>query len=255
VRTNFSRDTIWKAVGRLVPRHLRRRLRAALSDGTEIPAVGQVDFGDLRRLRPFCNNYGLSRGTPVDRIYIQQFLERNKADVRGHVLEVANNYYTKWFGAERAEKSDVLHVEPGYPGVTIVGNLETGANIPSDTFDCFICTQTLNVIYDFASAMRNAHRCLKAGGVLLLTVEAIGPFFAKPEDTWGYFWRLTSPAIKRLSREIFGEQAELTVTGYGNLLTAASFLYGLASSEITENEYAFHDPAFEIVVSLRGVKR
>jgi SAM-dependent methyltransferase len=216
--------------------------------------VGKVNFGDFRRTAPFCPNYGYSRGDPIDRYYIESFLAQHAADVHGQVLEVGDNAYTQRFGGNRVTNSEVLHVAPVHAGVTIVGNLETGENIPSETFDCFICTQTLMLIYDLESAMRHAHRCLKPGGVLLLTVGAICPFAREEQENWNAYWRLTSSAIRRLALGAFGAGANLIVVGQGNVLSASAFLFGLAGSELTRAELEVRDAGYEIVVTLRAVK-
>ena len=41
----------------------------------EIPPVGHVDLGHLRRLTPIDPHFGYSRGQVIDRYYIDKFLE------------------------------------------------------------------------------------------------------------------------------------------------------------------------------------
>ena len=60
-----------------------------------------VDFGDLRRLTPLCSEFARTRGLPVDRFYIAEFLARNSADIRGRVLEIGDRQYTLRFGGHR----------------------------------------------------------------------------------------------------------------------------------------------------------
>jgi SAM-dependent methyltransferase len=228
--------------------------RAVDDQAAAVPQVGKVNFGDLRRTTPFCANYGYSRGNPVDRYYIEGFLARHAADVHGRVLEVGDHTYTRRFGGSRVTDSDVLHVALAHDGVTIVGNLETGENIPADTFDCFICTQTLNLIYDLESALRHAYRCLKPGGVLLVTVAAITPFAREEQVDWNAYWRLTSPVMRRLAAVSLGAAANVVVAGHGNVLAAASYLFGLASSELTPAELDMTDGGYEVIVTLRAVK-
>src|SRR4051794_12778338 len=69
------------------------------------PARGFVRFGSLRRLAPVSRNFGLDRGTPIDRYYIDDFLRRHAGrrdyvigDVQGHVLEIGMDTYTRRFG-------------------------------------------------------------------------------------------------------------------------------------------------------------
>src|SRR5262249_49645488 len=102
-----------------------------------------VAFGDLRRVTPIARRFGYERGQPIDRHYIEAFLEKNASAIHGHVLEVGDGLYTRRFGGSRVAKSDVLHVTAGNPAATIVGDLSRAEHIPSDWFDCIICTQTL----------------------------------------------------------------------------------------------------------------
>jgi hypothetical protein len=84
-------------------------------DKTQHRPVGSVRFGDLRRTSPISSNFGVDRGVPLDRYYIEGFLIRNAGDVHGRVLEVATNGYTKRFGGERVTRSDVVSVVEGDP--------------------------------------------------------------------------------------------------------------------------------------------
>ena len=46
----------------------------------------------------------------------------------------------------------------------------------------------------------------------------------------------------------------MTIRAHGNVLTAISFLQGLAVSELTTDELEFHDSNFELLLSVRAVK-
>ena len=52
------------------------------------PGAGHLNFGDFRRTSPIDDNYGLERGTPIDRSYIERFLERHRANIASAVLEM-----------------------------------------------------------------------------------------------------------------------------------------------------------------------
>ena len=147
-------------------RELRRRLLG-------IPRPGSVAWGDLRRLEPISRDFGTDRGLPVDRYYIERFLSQNAGDVKGRVLEIGDRTYTVKYGEDRVTRSDVLHVKPGNPVATIVGDLTDAPHIPDDEFDAIILTQTLQFIYDARAAIGTLHRILKPGGVLLATVCGI----------------------------------------------------------------------------------
>jgi hypothetical protein len=105
---------------KLVPRMLVRWIRR-VRGGPPLP-LGLVRFGDLKRLSPISRDWGLDRGMPVDRYFIESFVARNAGDVRRRVLEVAENTYTRRFGGDRVTHSDILSVQ-ATPKATIVGDI------------------------------------------------------------------------------------------------------------------------------------
>src|SRR3972149_6617938 len=92
--------------------------------------VGSVDFGNLRRLVPINREFGFDRGQPVDRYYIENYLARHAEEIRGRVLEIGDNVYTRRFGGSRVAKSDVLHVSGDSPRATIVADLTNAGHAP-----------------------------------------------------------------------------------------------------------------------------
>lgn len=208
----------------------------------------------LTRLEPVSRTFGFDRGKPIDRWYIERFLAGHASDVRGRVLEVAESTYTGWYGGGDVERSDVLHAAADNEQATIVGDLTTGDGIPEAAFDCFVMTQTLPFIYDVAAAVRGAHRLLAPGGVVLATVPGMSQVSREDQRDWGDWWRFTSQGARRLFANVFGEGA-VEVTAHGNVLAACAFLYGLAAEELTEAQLAFGDPEYELLMTVRAVKR
>src|SRR5579872_1803572 len=141
----------------------KRRTRAALGSKRN----------SLWQLQPVSRVFALDRGQPIDRFYIERFLRDNANYIHGQVLEIEDNKYTKEFGGQRVAQSHVLHAVEGNPAATIVGDLTNAPHIPSDSFDCIICTQTLQFIYDIDAAVTTLHRILKPGGTLLVTLSGI----------------------------------------------------------------------------------
>jgi SAM-dependent methyltransferase len=215
--------------------------------------VGHVNFGDLRRLEPIARNCGVQRGHPIDRFYIEAFLGQYAADVKGRVLEIGDDGYTRKFGAARVTRSDVLRVHADNLPATIVADLAKGDQIPSNSFDCAIVTQTLQFIYDFRAALSTLHRILVPGGVLLLTVPGIAQASTYDRQHWGEYWRFTGPAIERLLQESF-VQGTVNVHTYGNILASVAFLNGLVQEDLLEKELAYHDPEFELIIAARAQK-
>ena len=80
---------------------LSKRIILALQGiwpGSLRPPAGQVCMGHLRQLTPISYEFGYDRGQPVDRYYIENFLSRHADDIRGRVLEIGDNHYTRTFG-------------------------------------------------------------------------------------------------------------------------------------------------------------
>jgi SAM-dependent methyltransferase len=213
--------------------------------------VTAIDLGDLRRLEPVSRHWGFDRGQPVDRYFIERFLEERADRIAGRVLEIGEPLYTKMFGGDRVSQSDVLDVSGG-PAATYTSPLEHADEIPGDAYDCVVCTQTLQFIYDFRGALRTLHRVLRPGGSLLVTAPGITQIsHAEYEDSW--YWSFTAASMRRLLEEVFGGTT-VDITAFGNVLAASAFLYGLAASELTSEELDHADPDYEVIVAGEGVK-
>lgn len=234
---------------RILPLSTRRRIVRT----TLWPPLGLVRWGHLRRLTPISRDWGYDRGLPIDRYYIEQFLSAHAADIKGHVLEVKDNTYTVQFGGDRVIKSDVLHKSERNPRATIVADLKCAPELPDHTFDCIICTQTLQFIYEVRAAIETLHRILKPGGVLLVTVPGISQISRYDMDRWGDYWRFTTLSASLLFAEVF-PMTHLTAQAYGNVLSAISLLNGLASEELRQEELDTVDPDYEVLLAIRATK-
>ena len=72
------------------------------------PKVRQVEFGDLRRTAPISRRAERDRGKPVDRYYVDWFLSSHADDIRGRVLEIGDDTYTRRLGGDSVTRSEVL---------------------------------------------------------------------------------------------------------------------------------------------------
>jgi hypothetical protein len=201
-------------------------------------------------LDPVSREFGFDRGRPIDRWYIERFLDAHRADVHGRVLEVAERSYTERYGDGEVTHGDVLYARAGNPQATIVGDLTTGDGIPQGAYDCMIVTQTLPFIYDVAAAVRGLHDALAPGGVVLASVPGISQVSRIDKRDWGDWWRFTSQGTRRLFAEVF--TGELDVEGHGNVLSASAFLYGYAAEELSDAQLAHHDPEYELITTIRA---
>jgi hypothetical protein len=237
--------TVWRAVARrLLPPGLRQWWRRG----------ERVAMGDLRALEPPGRAMGLDRGLPVCRWYIERFLEANAATIRGAVLEVADDTYTRRFGGDRVTTCDVLHAVEGNAAATLVGDLATGRGIPEARYDAMILTQVLQCIFDVQAAVATTYRALRPGGTALVTLPAIAPVSRYDAMRWGEYWHFTVQSAQRLFGSAFGD-ANVTVRAFGNHVVAHAYLAGMAAEELTPAELAADDPDFPVVVTVVAVRR
>ncbi|MBO9732354.1 MAG: methyltransferase domain-containing protein [Chitinophaga sp.] len=213
--------------------------------------ISPVSWDNLRKLQPVSPAFGWSRGTPVDRHYIAAFLDAHRADIHGHVLEIAESSYSKQYGSQ-VSSFEVLHVQDG-ANVTIVGDLTNMASLPADKIDCFICTQTFNFIYDFKTAIAGAHHLLKPGGVLLATLAGATQISAYDQQRWGDYWRFTVQSAEKVFGEVFGKD-NIEVISYGNVLTCTAILQGISAEELLPEELNYQDPVYPIIIAVRAKK-
>lgn len=197
---------------------------------------------------PVSRQFGLDRGLPIDRWYIERFLAANAEVIRGRVLECGDSAYTTRFGGARVERSDVLHPQPGNPAATLVGDLASGEGIPAAAFDALVLTQVLPFIFDVQAAVRGMHGSLKPGGTALITVPGISQISRFDMDRWGDYWRFTDRSLARLLEEAF-PGGQVRVEAWGNPLAASAFLYGLAAEELGEAELLHRDQDYQVLLT------
>ena len=230
-----------------------RPIRRTLIRYTRRPAVDGIDWGHLRRLKPVSRDWGFDRGQPIDRYYIEAFLAANRADIKGHVLEVAGDNYTQQFGGTQVDCSDVLDVMKDNPRATIVADLTNADDLEGERFDCIICTQTIQFIFDINAALATLYRLLRHGGVLLLTVPGISPISREDMAKSGDYWRFTDASIDRLLSHNFPDST-FSIQNHGNVLASTAFIQGIAANELRTEELSETDPQFPLLISARAVK-
>lgn len=208
-----------------------------------------IRLGSFGSTEPVGSHWGYDRGEPVDRWYINRFLESNSRDITGRVLEVKDSAYTDRFGHD-VSASSVLDIDAGNERATHVADLATGGGLDDSAFDCFVLTQTLQFIYDVPGALAQAHRILRPGGVLLLAVPVTSRVCEQPLTD---YWRFTGLAVERLLADAFPGGA-VTVHSHGNVLAQVAFLEGLAAEDLTHADLERDDARFPLIVCARAVK-
>jgi SAM-dependent methyltransferase len=206
-------------------------------------------FAYLLRLppAPISNAYGMDRGQPVDRYYIERFLEENRAAIRGACVEVRDAAYTRRFG-QGVTREDVLDIDPANANATIVGDLRRLDAVADATYDCVILTQVLQYIDDLDRAVREAVRILKPGGTILATMPCLQRTERHP-----HHWKFTALSAEYLFTKCFPKEC-LEVRAWGNVAAGMAIWVGLAREDLRGKDLDRHDPNFPCTISVRATK-
>lgn len=202
-----------------------------------------------KSMDPISMKFGFDRGLPIDRYYIEQFLEHSTQYIQGVCLEVHDDAYLKRYGNNRVTKTDILDIDTTNHLATVYGDLQQLNNIPENSYDCLIITQTFGLIPDVRSAVRECWRILKPGGTILASFSMAGPLREQEPKHWHF----TPLSVKTMFEEVF-PQEKVTVSSYGNLLVMQSFLAGFAAQELAQQELDHIDPWYPLIISLVATK-
>ena len=104
--------------------------------------------------------------------------------------------------------------------------------IPEASFDCVICTGTLEHVRDPWTAVKELHRILKPGGIIHIDVPFIQGYHPDPTD----FWRFTLDGL-RLLCESFEELQAGTHIGptCGLVWVTREWLHSLTTNRVASN--------------------
>ena len=206
------------------------------------------------KVQPISKVFGFDRGQPIDRYYIKKFIASKKESIKGDVLEVEENSYTQLFAMENSTSYILKYAEAGKIESTFIyGDLTKLESIPYNSFDTFICTQTLSVIFDVEKAIQSIHSLLRKNGTALITVPCISQISRYDADRWGDFWRFTPQGIEKLFKSVFGnDNVELTI--YGNSYSATHFIKGFSSTELKTIKLDAVDEDYPVIVALKVTK-
>jgi hypothetical protein len=210
-----------------------------------------VSFDDLSRDQPVSRMFGMDRGQAIDRYYIESFIDAQSSLIRGRVLEVASNEYSRRYH-RGARSFDVLHVDPRHPEATLIGDLTRMETLPEARFDAFVCTQTFNFVLEIAAAIAGAHRLLAPSGTLIATLAGLTQISRYDMDRWGDYWRFTSASAMKLFGAHF---AQVKVQTFGNVLAAKAIVDGLAVEDLPSPELLDSvDPDYQVVIGVVATK-
>ena len=228
---------IWDRLPSSAQRKLRRLLQPAW-------------FGVLRRTTLLSSRWGSDRGNPIDRYYIEQFLQQQRKDIHGRVLEVGNRNYTQRHGSD-VEHCDVLDNNPENPQETLLVDMENAETLPSSQYDCSVLTQVLQFVLHLRPCLEQLHQSMRFRGVMLATVPCVSRLDLAYREGKDY-WHFTAAACKLPFGEVFGAD-QASVYPYGNFLVSIAFLAGVATEELSQRELVVKDETFQFLVAIKAV--
>ena len=216
--------------------------------------VYQTNWVNLRNVNPISDDFGWSRGKPIDRFYIEKFLNTNRSKINGDCGEISERKYLNLYKNDLIKSAKIFDINLENKSADIYGDLADLKQLHENLFDCFVCTQVLNFIFDYSSAIIGLHKILKPGGYLLLTVAGPTVHISKYDDIkWGDYWRFTETSALKSFEKVFGK-GNVKVEAYGNVLTSTAMMQGLSSNELTKDELNYKDTSYPSVITVIAKK-
>lgn len=201
------------------------------------------------------NDFGFSRGTPIDRFYLEKFLLNNKEFIKGECLEFGSDFYLKKFNSKISSFNVFTSIiDKNSNKNTIKGDLSIIENLPFEKYDCIICTNVLNFIYDIDSAVKGLHKMLKKNGVCLITLAGFSTHISRYDmDRWGDYWRLSKlSSIKIFEKNNFKIEE---IETYGNVYLATAQMKGHCVEDIDPELLNEVHNDYQIIITLRITKQ
>jgi len=223
----------------------RERIARLSREGLLVPDVGALDWGDLRRRHPLCPAFGYTRGTPVDRYYLHQYIREHREQVRGRVLEVggrlANRIVYRYTNATEYRTLDL-----GAGADDMAGDAADPSAVPKQSADCIIAFHVLEHCPAPHVVIENFWRWLAPGGTAFVAVPAAQKIHSFPLDCW-------RPQPDGL-RSLFHRFSAVHLRTYGSLVAAIASLCGIAAEELSAGELADSHPDYPVLVCVAARK-
>ena len=201
------------------------------------------------------NDFGFSRGNPIDRYYIENFLKKNQNDFVGESLEFGTDFYLKKFNRGITSFNIFTSLKDKSKNKNLIkGDLSIVKNQPEEKYDLIVCTNVLNFIYDINLAIKGLHKMLKKNGVCLVTIASFSTHVSRYDmDRWGDYWRLSEKsAYKAFKKNNFIIDE---CKSFGNVKLAIAQMNGLCVDDIDSDILKINDNDYQMLITLRVKKQ
>jgi SAM-dependent methyltransferase len=210
------------------------------------PEIGMVNWGDLKKSVPVCQAFGMSRGTPIDRYYLNQFIEAIRGEIKGNILEIGGTPKDQDFYQIKSDDSyQILNLEAG-PGIDIVGDVHNPSIIEPNSIDSIIIFNVLEHCYAPWIAVQNIYQWLKTGGKCFAMVPNAVRVHRTPVD----YWRPLPDGMKWLFKDFSEQQLYI----YGNPITVTASHQGIATEELSPEELNTFHPDYPVATCIVAEK-
>jgi SAM-dependent methyltransferase len=207
----------------------------------------EVHLGDFGLAHPLCPDYGFSRGTPIDRFYLSQFVGEVRDRIVGSTLEVGGRTHNrKLYGLTATTEYVTMDVAAG-SNADIEADVHNPLVCPARRFDSIIIFNVLEHCKEPWTVVDNIHRWLKPGGRVFCVVPNAQRIHRGPQD----YWRILPDAMRSLFRRF----ATTTVKGYGNLLTSNASMCGISAEELRSEILNMVDERYPVMLSVVASKK
>ncbi len=117
----------------------------------------------------------------------KEIIPRLRTHASGKLLDVGcgNTPFRKFLDNLIVEYH-TLDLEPKFPEVNFVADVQDMRMVPSETYDVVLCTEVVEHVPQPAKAISEVHRILKPHGKLILTVPYLSRLHEEPFDYFRY---------------------------------------------------------------------
>lgn len=221
-------------------------LREAEEMGLIAPVASSLAWGDLRRLVPICPWFGFSRGTPIDRYYLEHFARDVREQVCGCVVDIGGRpAFWQKLGFARVSRRCVVDIAP-QSGVDVVGNAADPLLFEADSVDGVLAFNVLEHCPVPQAVVDAVRRWLRPGGKLFCMVPSVQRVHRMPSD----YCRLLPAALEVL----FRDWSTMRLHVYGNPLTSIAALMGVAAEELDVGELDALHPDYPVATCAVATK-
>ncbi len=124
----------------------------------------------------------------------EQYFALQKLKVDGEILDVGGSKKSGYLELIGGNHTVVVgNIDPSY-GIDIVFDAEKTWPFANGRFDCVLFINLMEHLFDYHTALREAHRVLKPGGKIVGVVPFMFPVHGSPSD----YFRFTSFALDRI---------------------------------------------------------